>query len=79
LRGRGFFFSVRCRARAAARTAYLRVFQLVGATAFIGYSMALWQMSIWYSRAWSMTIKATVDGVDLRPADGGHVWMVVAR
>jgi len=44
-------------------TAYLRVFQLVGATAFIGYSMALWQMSIWYSRAWSMTIKATVDGL----------------
>jgi hypothetical protein len=44
-------------------TEYLRVFQLVGATAFIGYSMALWQMSIWYSRAWSMTMKATVDGL----------------
>jgi hypothetical protein len=44
-------------------TDYLRVFQLIGATAFIGYSMALWQMSIWYSRAWSMTIKATVDGL----------------
>ena len=42
---------------------YLRVFQLVGATAFIGYSVALWQMSIWYSRAWSMTLKATVDGL----------------
>jgi hypothetical protein len=44
-------------------TEYLRVFQIVGATAFIGYSMALWQMSIWYSRAWSSTIKATVDGL----------------
>ena len=44
-------------------TEYLRVFQLVGATAFIGYSVALWQMSIWYSRSWSMTIKATVDGL----------------
>ena len=44
-------------------TDYLRVFQLVGATAFIGYSAALWQMSIWDSRAWSMTIKATVDGL----------------
>jgi hypothetical protein len=44
-------------------TDYLRVFQLVGATTFIGYSMALWQMSIWYSRAWSMTIKETVDGL----------------
>jgi len=44
-------------------TIYLRVFQLVGATAFIGYAMALWQMSIWYSRAWINTIKATVDGL----------------
>ena len=42
---------------------YLRVFQLVGATAFIGYALALWQMSIWYRRAWSTTIKATVDGL----------------
>lgn len=42
---------------------YLRVFQLVGATAFIGYTVALWQMSIWYHRAWSTTIKATVDGL----------------
>jgi hypothetical protein len=42
---------------------YLRVFQLVGATAFIGYSLALWQTSIWYHRAWSTTIKSTVDGL----------------
>ena len=42
---------------------YLRVFQFAGATAFIGYSVALWQMSIWYRRAWSTTIKATVDGL----------------
>ncbi len=44
-------------------TPYLRVFQLAGATAFIGYSAALWQMSIWYRRAWTTTIKATVDGL----------------
>jgi hypothetical protein len=42
---------------------YLRVFQLVGATAFIAYAAALWQMSIWYRRAWSTTIKATIDGL----------------
>ncbi len=42
---------------------YPRVFQVVGATAFIGYAVALWQMSIWYRRAWSTTIKATVDGL----------------
>ncbi|HTR39702.1 MAG TPA: hypothetical protein VMH80_27700 [Bryobacteraceae bacterium] len=46
-----------------AGTLYLRVFQLAGATAFIGYSVALWQMSIWYRRAWSTTIKATIDGL----------------
>jgi hypothetical protein len=42
---------------------YLQVFRFIGTTAFIGYSVALWQMSIWYRRAWSTTIKATVDGL----------------
>jgi hypothetical protein len=41
----------------------LRVFRFVGVTAFIGYTVALRQMSIWYRRAWSTTIKATVDGL----------------
>jgi hypothetical protein len=42
---------------------YLTVFRFVGATAFIGYSVALWQMSIWYRRSWSITTKATIDGL----------------
>lgn len=42
---------------------YLRVFRFAGATAFIGYAAALWQMSIWYRRSWTTTIKATVDGL----------------
>ena len=42
---------------------YLQVFRFAGVTAFMGYSVALWQMSIWYRRAWSTTIKATVDGL----------------
>src|SRR5712664_2577281 len=46
-----------------AGTPYLRVFQLVGATAFIAYAVGVWQMSIWYSRKWSTTVKATVDGL----------------
>ena len=46
-----------------AGTLYLDVFRFAGATAFIGYTTALWQMSIWYRRAWSTTIKATVDGL----------------
>ena len=40
----------------------MHVFQLTSVVAFIGYSLALWQMSIWYRRAWGTTIKSTVDG-----------------
>jgi hypothetical protein len=29
---------------------YLHVFQLVSVTAFMGYSLALWPMSLWYQR-----------------------------
>lgn len=42
---------------------YLHVFRFVGASAFLAYSVALWQMSIWYRRKWSTTIKATIDGL----------------
>lgn len=38
------------------------VFDYVAAVAFSGYTLALWQMSIWYRRAWSTTIKSTFDG-----------------
>jgi hypothetical protein len=44
-------------------TDYLVVFRFAGTTAFIGYAVALWQMSIWYRRSWLTTIKATVDGL----------------
>lgn len=39
------------------------VYKFVGVTAFIGYVLALWQVSIWYHRRWSTTIKATFDGI----------------
>jgi hypothetical protein len=42
---------------------YPAVFQLVGASAFMGYALAIWQMSIWYNRKWSTTIKTTIDGL----------------
>lgn len=42
---------------------YLDVFRFTGVSAFLAYSLALWQMSIWYRRAWSTTLKATVDGL----------------
>ncbi|MGZ4778158.1 MAG: hypothetical protein ACXV5L_03125 [Thermoanaerobaculia bacterium] len=58
------FFSAYIAGRALPRgTDYLQVFRFIGATAFLSYALALWQMSIWYRRAWSMTIKSTVDGL----------------
>lgn len=42
---------------------YLQVFRFASVAAFLGYSAALWQMSIWYRRSWSLTLKATVDGL----------------
>ncbi len=42
---------------------YLQVFRFAGTTAFLAYSGALWQMSIWYNRPWSITIKWTIDGL----------------
>ncbi len=44
-------------------TVYLQVFRFAGAVAFVGYALALWQMSIWYRRSLSITIKATIDGL----------------
>ena len=42
---------------------YLSVFRFVGTTAFMGYSLALMQNSIWYKRAWSVTFKSMFDGL----------------
>jgi len=42
---------------------YLSVFRMTGVSAFLGYSLALWQMSIWYRRSWTTTIKSTIDGL----------------
>ena len=42
---------------------YLEVFRFAGCTAFIAYSIALWQDSIWYRRKWSTTVKNTFDGL----------------
>ncbi|HWH02922.1 MAG TPA: hypothetical protein VN674_04470 [Gemmatimonadales bacterium] len=42
---------------------YLSVFRFVGVTAFLAYTLALWQMTIWYNRALMTSIKITVDGL----------------
>jgi len=42
---------------------YLSVFRFVGVTAFLAYTLALWQMTIWYARSWKTSLKITVDGL----------------
>jgi FtsH-binding integral membrane protein len=42
---------------------YIAVFRFVGGTAFIGYTLALLQNSIWYKRRWCTTIKSMFDGL----------------
>lgn len=42
---------------------YLAVFRFAGATAFVGYALALLQNSIWYRRKWSTTLKSMFDGL----------------
>ena len=42
---------------------YLKVFRFAGVTAFVGYSLALWQNTIWYKRAWTTTLLANADGL----------------
>jgi len=42
---------------------YLKVFRVTGTVAFVGYVLALWQMSIWYRRDWTTSLKSSVDGL----------------
>ncbi|MGH8131854.1 MAG: hypothetical protein ACRETG_01255 [Steroidobacteraceae bacterium] len=44
-------------------TPYPKVFQIAGATAFIAYALALCELSIWYRRAWSLTLRSALDGL----------------
>jgi len=54
-----------------AGTGYLHVFQIAGATAFAAYALALPQMSIWYRRQWSATVKSLFDGIIYAALTGG--------
>lgn len=50
---------------------YLEVHRFAGATAFVGYALALWQTSIWYKIKWSTTVKSTIDGLVYGLLTGG--------
>src|SRR5687768_967042 len=41
----------------------VEVFRFAGAVSFIAYTVADWQNSIWYRRAWATNVKNTIDGV----------------
>lgn len=46
-----------------AGTDYREVFRFAGTAAFMGYSLALAQQSIWYMRSWTTTTKSMLDGL----------------
>ena len=50
---------------------YLVVFRFVGATAFIGYCLALWQNAIWYKVHWTTVLKQSIDGLIYALFTGG--------
>jgi hypothetical protein len=50
---------------------YLAAFRFAGCTAFVAYAAAQWSESIWYKRAWSTTLKYTLDGLVYGLLTGG--------
>jgi len=52
-------------------TPYLTVFRIVGTVTFAAYALALAQYSIWYGRAWSITLKSMFDGLIYALLTGG--------
>jgi hypothetical protein len=50
---------------------YLQVFRFAGCVAFVGYALALWQNTIWFNRAWTTTLKSTIDGLIYGLLTGG--------
>lgn len=67
----GFFAAYVAGATLAPGTDYLAVFRIAGVTAFVGYTVALWQQSIWYHRPWSTSFKYTLDGLIYGLLTGG--------
>jgi hypothetical protein len=59
----GFFVALVTCQTLPVGTPYPRVFKVAGTVAFIGYGLALCELSIWYRRAWSLTLKSLFDGL----------------
>lgn len=50
---------------------YMEVFRFSGTVAFVGYGLALWEISIWYRRAWTTTLKSNIDALIYGLLTGG--------
>ena len=50
---------------------YLAIFRIAGTIAFIAYSMAYVQESIWFGRRWSLTVKTFLDALIYAVLTGG--------
>ncbi len=50
---------------------YMSVFRIAGTVAFAGYTLALWQNVIWYSKSTTTTTKSTFDGLIYALLTGG--------
>lgn len=50
---------------------YLAVHRFAGATAFVGYALALWQGTIWYRRSIKATLLSNFDGLIYGLVTGG--------
>ena len=50
---------------------YMSVFRIAGTVAFAGYTLALWQNVIWYSKSTTTTTKSTFDGLVYALLTGG--------
>jgi hypothetical protein len=55
---------------------FMSVLRFVGAVAFIGYAVGLWQEAIWYNRSWVVTLKSTIDGAIYGALTGlAYAWL----
>ena len=52
-------------------TEYLRIFQVAGCVAFVGYAFGAPIQSIWWGQAWSRTLRNMVDGLIYGLLTGG--------
>ncbi len=50
---------------------YMEAFRFSGTVAFVGYGLALWEISIWYRRSWMTTLRSNIDALIYGLLTGG--------